>query len=197
MSIMRWGGCGMWVEQHSSSRSFDDRRPGEGQTGPGGLTPARDSAAQGPPEDVDPPEPARHIHLHSFRANPFAVRDALYAARATTERLLLIDDAWALELVLAEIMNNIVEHGYGDGDEGTIFLTLTLQGNDLVCTVGDFGPELPTACLNGERPPPDPGDLPDGGFGWFLIRDLAQDLHYNREEGRNRLTLRFPLANPA
>lgn len=174
----------MWADQ----RSFDAFRESQAPSG-GGLP------GHGPPGGIAPP--ARHIHLHSFRATLLAVRDALHAARVPIKRLLQVDDAWALELILAEVMNNIVEHGYGEEDEGTILLALSLQGGDLVCTVGDFGPELPPACLRGEHPPPDPGGLPEGGFGWFLIRDLAQDLHYDRVEGYNRLTLRFPLANPA
>ncbi len=30
-------------------------------------------------------------------------------------------------------------------------------------------------------------DLPEGGFGWFLIRNLSQDLTYDRDEDKNIL----------
>ena len=34
-------------------------------------------------------------------------------------------------------------------------------------------------------------DLPEGGFGWFLIRTLTTDLRYRREAGRNRLSFQM------
>ena len=34
-------------------------------------------------------------------------------------------------------------------------------------------------------------DLPEGGFGWFLIQDLAKDVLYARVENENRLSLRL------
>ena len=37
-------------------------------------------------------------------------------------------------------------------------------------------------------------DLPEGGFGWFLIRDLAQDVEYRRAGAQNVLNLRLDLA---
>jgi serine/threonine-protein kinase RsbW len=37
-------------------------------------------------------------------------------------------------------------------------------------------------------------DLPEGGFGWFLIKDLAKDVVYARVEGENRLQLRVAVA---
>ena len=37
-------------------------------------------------------------------------------------------------------------------------------------------------------------DLPEGGFGWYLIRDLARDVNYEREGWCNVLTLRLEVA---
>lgn len=38
------------------------------------------------------------------------------------------------------------------------------------------------------------GDLPEGGFGWFLIRDLTQNLSYVRDGATNRLDFVLPLS---
>ncbi|PFG64975.1 serine/threonine-protein kinase RsbW [Thioclava sp. ES.031] len=132
----------------------------------------------------------------SFAATPIAVRDALRAAVARFIRLMTEEEAGTLELILAEILNNIVEHGYGDSGKGTISLSIARDGKGLTCSVSDDGVALPPACLDLEdRDPerPDPTSLPEGGFGWFLIRDLATDLGYHREEGRNLLAFRMPL----
>ncbi|WP_280514091.1 hypothetical protein [Allosediminivita pacifica] len=40
---------------------------------------------------------------------------------------------------------------------------------------------------------PDPAGLPEGGFGWFLIHELARELAYRHDGGMNRLTFRLPL----
>ena len=49
----------------------------------------------------------------------------------------------------------------------------------------------------GGEPPagqaPDPDDLPEGGFGWHLIRSLSKDLEYHREGDRNFLTFRLDM----
>ena len=34
-------------------------------------------------------------------------------------------------------------------------------------------------------------DMPEGGFGWFLIKDLAKDVNYHREGVQNHLHLRI------
>ena len=35
-------------------------------------------------------------------------------------------------------------------------------------------------------------DLPEGGFGWFLIRTLTLDLEYERDGGFNKLRFVVP-----
>ncbi|MEX0369392.1 MAG: ATP-binding protein, partial [Tateyamaria sp.] len=37
-------------------------------------------------------------------------------------------------------------------------------------------------------------DMPEGGFGWFLIKDLAKDVEYRRREQENHLQLRIAVA---
>lgn len=137
------------------------------------------------------------IFHHSFSADPLSVRTALRAALARFIRHISADEAGTLELVLAEALNNIVEHGYGDTGHGTITLSLVRDLRGLSCSISDDGVELPATCLDrafGETERPEPGSLPEGGFGWFLIRDLVEDLGYHRANGRNLLAFRLPLA---
>lgn len=141
------------------------------------------------------PEP--QIFYHSFPADPLSVRIALRAALARFLRQISPEEAGTLELVLAEVLNNIVEHGYADSDFGNITLSIVRDRTGLSCSVSDDGVALPDTCLQSasdtdSRPSPD--HLPEGGFGWFLIRDLAQDLGYRRDHGRNLLAFRLPLS---
>lgn len=36
-------------------------------------------------------------------------------------------------------------------------------------------------------------DMPEGGFGWFIIKDLAKDVAYTRTLDTNRLDLRIAI----
>lgn len=95
------------------------------------------------------------------------------------------------ELVLAEALNNIDEHAYAAGG-GRVDLWLRRCGDGLLCLISDFGAAMPDGCLpKGQSPLTSTarGDLPEGGFGWHLIRLLARDLQYRRKRGRNRLAI--------
>lgn len=95
------------------------------------------------------------------------------------------------EIVLAEVLNNIVEHAYAAGP-GRIELTLRQDGDGLRCTIADEGCPMPGgAPPDGRLPAADPDDLPEGGFGWHMIRTLTRDLAYRRDGGRNLLSFRL------
>lgn len=106
-----------------------------------------------------------------------------------------VDDG-TVELVLAEVLNNIVEHAYSDA-AGLITLDLRRARGRLCCLLRDEGRPMPAGCLPpglapALGPAPAIADLPEGGFGWFLIRSLTRDLHYDREPGCNRLSFSIP-----
>lgn len=107
-----------------------------------------------------------------------------------------------VETVLAEALNNIVEHAYA-GRAGMISLGLHLSPSGLFCCLNDDGAPMPGGRLPvGCQPAGLRGDAtPEGGFGWHLIRSLVRDLGYERRGGRNRLCFRIPfdgvpLGNP-
>ena len=125
-----------------------------------------------------------------------AVRQALVQLRVRLGPLNISDDLFgSIEIVLAEALNNIVEHAYRD-DEGVIELEITHVDDQLIFRVVDDGLEMP----GGQVPigtikdyPSDPERLPEGGFGWFLIHDLTNNLSYQRSGSRNILMFGFPL----
>lgn len=96
------------------------------------------------------------------------------------------------EVVLAEALNNIVEHAY-DHDRGMIELRLHRMGGMLICDVFDTGAAMPNLELpSGLAQAIDQTDcLPEGGFGWFLIRTLTQNLQYQRIGARNHLSFQL------
>ncbi len=96
------------------------------------------------------------------------------------------------EIVLAEVLNNIVEHAYC-GADGQIKISVTCQCGFLDIRIIDGGRPMPDLKLpSGELCPMFDGqDPPEGGFGWFLIRSLTQDLHYQRVQDQNILQFRL------
>jgi serine/threonine-protein kinase RsbW len=131
-----------------------------------------------------------------IEAEPLAVRMLLYALLSRFSRLLGREDAGTVELVLAEVMNNITEHAYADTQGGAIEVTARLERGRLCCEVGDWGIEIPAAVLTLPSTPQadsDLTDLPEGGWGWSLIFGLTEALRYRREGGRNDLSFEIPL----
>jgi len=77
---------------------------------------------------------ARRRAEFTAQATPESVRDVLQEARGAILGWGATEDAaGTVELVLAEILNNIVEHAYGDGRTGTIHLFLNARPRSLRC----------------------------------------------------------------
>lgn len=147
---------------------------------------------------------AAAVHI-LFPSDPLAVRSALGGVLHGLGFLGLSDDArGTLELVLAEAMNNVVEHAHGGRDDGLIELRVSHDAGRaasvIVCELIDDGAAMPEGALAPPRAPAvDAGveALPEGGFGWLVIRQLARGIDYARRDGRNRLRFEIDLAEPA
>lgn len=107
-------------------------------------------------------------------------------------------DAGTVELVLAEVLNNIVEHAYRDQNaSGKIAISCEHRADGLHLQIIDEGEAMPEGDIpTGARASLDVdiNDLPEGGFGWFIIRDLAKDLKYKRIGTKNQLSMRLDVA---
>lgn len=136
---------------------------------------------------------------HGFTATEHEARAALDAIMARLARLGLPDQrAGDVRIALTEAVNNIVEHAYAGRAPGRVSVAARTRRDRLELCLCDRGRALPGEAL------PHPGladlsgpvqSLPEGGFGWFLIWQLADTLDYRREGGENRLTLGFALGS--
>ncbi|MEM5477286.1 ATP-binding protein [Pacificibacter sp. AS14] len=132
-------------------------------------------------------------------ANERSVRRGLLTIKSGMSNLSLSQEDWStVELVIAEVLNNIVEHAYSDSESGLIEAHLDYSHDTLQCKVIDTGRSMP----NGKLPKGAPkdltcniADLPEGGFGWFLIHQLTRDLNYARHSNQNTLSFRLPFAS--
>lgn len=134
-----------------------------------------------------------------IKSDPIAVRDGL-ALILTSPIIQTMDECarGTAEIVLAEVLNNIVEHAYA-GQSGDIALALEHHVHGVLVTVQDIGTPFPNAELpQGTLPDVTSlAELPEGGFGWYLIRTLVRNLTYLRKDGCNHLTFNLPYTGAA
>jgi serine/threonine-protein kinase RsbW len=94
---------------------------------------------------------------------------------------------YRLNLALAEGFTNAVRHAHHAlPPETTIEIEVSLWINKIELRIWDHGkPFDPNAIAE-----PEPGTLQVGGYGWFLLRRLADHVVYERsEDGRNCLVI--------
>jgi serine/threonine-protein kinase RsbW len=104
--------------------------------------------------------------------------------------------SFAIQLCLEEAVANIIMHGgmHGGGakdDRLRIAIELERNAGTLVASIEDSGREFdPT-----QFPPPSVAksleEVKVGDLGIHLMHSFASAMHYERRDGRNRLTLRF------
>jgi serine/threonine-protein kinase RsbW len=135
---------------------------------------------------VDPADSARIV----IDSDMMAVRDGLQSLMSCALLAELTDESrGTAEIVLAEALNNVVEHAYCRYP-GKIEVVMRRHDPDLRFDITDSGLPMPGAepPLGHLRGVMEIDDLPEGGFGWFLIRSLSHSLTYRRIGERNLLS---------
>lgn len=140
---------------------------------------------------LDPGQMPARLHL-LIPATESAVRSGLISATSALKSMGVSEDTQGFaEILLAEVLNNIVEHAYAGRSEGSIEIEIRTDATTLRFNVRDWGVPMPGLALPEGKEhdlavPVD--DLPEGGFGWFMIHTLAQNLSYARRDDQNLLT---------
>lgn len=97
-----------------------------------------------------------------------------------------------LRLCVAEALNNIVEHAYSGCDGKPIYADVSVAPEACTVLLIDEGKPMPGGEIPTASPEFDLDDienLPEGGFGWVLIRSQMDSIEYDRREGCNVLRL--------
>jgi anti-sigma regulatory factor (Ser/Thr protein kinase) len=111
--------------------------------------------------------------------------------KAQAQQELSADTSFAIQLCLEEAVANIIMHGGAKADRLKIAIELERNAGTLVASIEDSGREFdPT-----QFPPPSVAksleEAKVGDLGIHLMHSFASDMHYERRDGSNRLTLRF------
>lgn len=89
----------------------------------------------------------------------------------------------AVSLAAQELGVNIVEHAY-EGQTGMIEVKLVLEAKRLKLQFSDDAPNAYNTAYQINLPNPE--DLPEGGWGMFLIYELMDGVEYERLSDGNR-----------
>ncbi|TFL18973.1 ATP-binding protein [Jannaschia formosa] len=147
-----------------------------------------------------PTQHGRPVFTGRIEGTMEAVRSHLIAVEvAAAERHIEEARRADMLIVLGEVLNNIVEHALSDAPEGWIDCAVSLVERDLSIETCDNGAPLPPTLVSSAALP-DVGaeveTLPEGGWGWFIVHSLTDDMTYERRDGMNRLCFSLK-GNPA
>lgn len=94
---------------------------------------------------------------------------------------------YCLKLAIAEGFSNAVRHAHQDLPlETPIVIDLDLWPNRMEIRIWDYGKPFNPDTVE----EPEPGTLTEGGYGWFLLRRLADRVVYERcADSRNCLLI--------
>jgi serine/threonine-protein kinase RsbW len=98
-------------------------------------------------------------------------------------------EAGRCQRAVDEACTNIIEHGYGGEDRGTIDLVCQVHDGELVIVIRDhaqpFDPaEVPSPILTATL-----DELKVGGLGIYFMRQVMDAVEFNYENGGNKLVL--------
>lgn len=103
-------------------------------------------------------------------------------------------DCLHVQLAVAEAINNVIEHGYGERDDGRIEVIAETHGDKLQIEITDDAPPLPLDRLEEllRTPLPEPSEatpLLASGRGIPIMRSTMDSVAFLRPANRNRLIL--------
>jgi serine/threonine-protein kinase RsbW len=91
-----------------------------------------------------------------------------------------------LMLALTEGFTNAVRHAHAKlPPETDINIDVEVEPNRVEIRIWDHGAPFNPELL----PEPEPGELLESGYGWFLLRRLADEVTYERVQERNCLSI--------
>ncbi|HLY29208.1 MAG TPA: anti-sigma factor antagonist [Aggregatilineales bacterium] len=94
------------------------------------------------------------------------------------------------QMAVDEWCTNVIEHGYGEENPRN-HINIYCQSGDhaISITIMDDSPPFDPTNLPGEQPNKLVENLEPGGLGWFFIRKMMDEVHYEYYDGHNTLTM--------
>lgn len=116
-----------------------------------------------------------HSEALSIRSDPARFREArAWVTRVVQSAGLGQDEVLRVSLAMSEACANAYDHAYGGNKDGRIDLQVEVKDGFVRVTVRDYG----TAFNHSAYLPPELTELPEDGYGIYLIQELMDDVTY-------------------
>ena len=99
------------------------------------------------------------------------------------------DVVFNLTLVLEEAVVNVINYAYPKEEHQYIYLSAKLQDGSIIFVLTDSGKEFDPTLAPEADITLSADERPIGGLGIFLIRNIMNEVKYERIEGKNVLTM--------
>jgi anti-sigma regulatory factor (Ser/Thr protein kinase) len=121
-------------------------------------------------------------------------REAIAPANEAAETWLATQDIspeaiFFAGLTIEELVTNCIKYGYDDFAEHTIDIELSVADHTLTITVVDDGHAFDPLTVSAPDFSGSIEDRPIGGLGIHMLRELADNMSYERRDKTNRVTL--------
>ena len=104
-----------------------------------------------------------------------------------------MDMVFSLNLVLEEAVTNVIMYAYPKEEHEFIYLSADIQDGSLVFVLTDSGKEFDPTLMPDADITLSAEDRQIGGLGIFLIRQIMNEVKYERIDNKNVLTLKKKL----
>ena len=115
--------------------------------------------------------------------------DTEFVEEIGNELSLAPDVVFNLNLVLEEAVVNIINYAYPKEEHQSIYLSATLHEGSIILVLTDTGVEFDPTMAPEADITLSAEERPIGGLGIFLIRQIMNEVRYDRIDGKNVLTM--------
>ena len=95
-----------------------------------------------------------------------------------------------LNLVLEEMVSNVIFYAYPEGSDAEIELLAESDGRELTFMLCDSGKEFDPTLKEDADPNVNPIEREIGGMGIYIVKNIMNEVTYQRLEGKNLLTMK-------
>ena len=95
-----------------------------------------------------------------------------------------------LNLVMEEMVSNVIFYAYPEGTDASIELTAETNGKELTFVLTDQGREFDPTMKKDADVNVNPADRDIGGLGIYIVKNIMNQVTYQRLEGKNLLTMK-------
>lgn len=94
-----------------------------------------------------------------------------------------------LNLVIEEMVVNVISYAYPEGQEAEIELLAESDGKELTFVLSDRGEEFDPTLQESADMDVNPAERDLGGMGIYIVKNIMNQVSYQRLEGKNLLTM--------